>query len=199
MRPRSPDPCRPADSQTSRVGGPARGTRAGSEGVAEVVRTALGADTTAPGAGLAPLLPPSAPRTSSPLPPNVPRLRRETGGETGNVSSPGVRRFGRATPGGGGRRRRSRSEGVAEARRTASADTAAPQGRSRASALSLAPCGRIGGVPVNRFAMAGWAAFALSGVFYLVSSIRAGDIWSAMGSIVWLIGIGFFLASYRPT
>ena len=53
-------------------------------------------------------------------------------------------------------------------------------------------------VPVNRFAMAGWAAFSLSGVFYLVSSIRAGDIWSAMGSIVWLIGIGFFLASYRP-
>jgi hypothetical protein len=46
--------------------------------------------------------------------------------------------------------------------------------------------------------MAGWAAFALSGVFYLVSSIRAGDVWSAMGSIVWLAGIGFFLASYRP-
>jgi len=54
-------------------------------------------------------------------------------------------------------------------------------------------------VPVNRFAMAGWAAFALSGVFYLVSSIRAGDVWSAMGSIVWLVGIGFFLAGYRPS
>jgi hypothetical protein len=46
--------------------------------------------------------------------------------------------------------------------------------------------------------MAGWAAFALSGVFYFIAAVRAGDIWSAMGSIVWLAGIGFFLASYRP-
>ncbi|MCP3976472.1 MAG: hypothetical protein GY720_18450 [bacterium] len=52
-------------------------------------------------------------------------------------------------------------------------------------------------MPNNRLAIMGWTAFALSGVFFLISAIRVGDAWAAIGSIVWLIGIGFFLAGYR--
>ena len=49
----------------------------------------------------------------------------------------------------------------------------------------------------NRLALAGWTAFAVSGGFFLAAALRSGDELSAIGSVVWLIGIGFFLAGYR--
>lgn len=35
--------------------------------------------------------------------------------------------------------------------------------------------------------------FTLSGVFFLVSAARAGDWVSGAGSVVWLVGVAFFL------
>lgn len=51
--------------------------------------------------------------------------------------------------------------------------------------------------PSRRYLAAGWFAFTVSGALYLVSSIKAGDTWSAAGAIVWLIGVGLFLIAMR--
>lgn len=51
--------------------------------------------------------------------------------------------------------------------------------------------------PSRRYLAAGWFAFTISGTLYLVSSIKAGDMWSAAGAIVWLIAVGLFLTAMR--
>ena len=45
----------------------------------------------------------------------------------------------------------------------------------------------------GRYDRAGWIAFALSGVFFIIAGARSGDPWTVAGSVVWLIGVGLFL------
>jgi hypothetical protein len=40
-------------------------------------------------------------------------------------------------------------------------------------------------------------AFALSGVFFVIAGVRSGDPWTVAGSLVWLVGVGLFLAGTR--
>lgn len=42
-------------------------------------------------------------------------------------------------------------------------------------------------------ATAGWVLFSASGVLFLISGFRAGDWFTIVGSVLWLIGVGFFL------
>ncbi|HEX9854893.1 MAG TPA: hypothetical protein VGC47_06240 [Acidimicrobiia bacterium] len=49
----------------------------------------------------------------------------------------------------------------------------------------------------SRWLTAGWAAFALSGVLYLVSALRSKDWWSGAGAVVWIFGVGAFVAGAR--
>ncbi|MFQ5554242.1 MAG: hypothetical protein ACE5GC_02580 [Acidimicrobiia bacterium] len=44
----------------------------------------------------------------------------------------------------------------------------------------------------RRLQIAGMALFALSGVFYMVSGVRASDWWVIIGSVLWLVGVGLF-------
>ena len=46
-------------------------------------------------------------------------------------------------------------------------------------------------------ATAGWAMFALSGVFFLVPAIQNRDVWSLGAAITWLIGVALFLLDGR--
>jgi hypothetical protein len=51
--------------------------------------------------------------------------------------------------------------------------------------------------PSRRLVLAGWLAFTASGVLYLVSAVRAGDVWSMAGAVVWLVGVAAFLLALR--
>ncbi len=46
-----------------------------------------------------------------------------------------------------------------------------------------------------RLLLGGWAAFTASGILFIVSAMRAGDPWGLAGSVVWLVGVGLFLAA----
>lgn len=45
--------------------------------------------------------------------------------------------------------------------------------------------------------LAGWVMFTLSGVLFLISGIRAGDVYTVAGSVIWMIGVSFFLIAMR--
>lgn len=45
-----------------------------------------------------------------------------------------------------------------------------------------------------RMIQLGWILFGLSGVFYLTAGILAGDRLSIIGSVLWLLGVGLFVA-----
>lgn len=49
----------------------------------------------------------------------------------------------------------------------------------------------------NRFELAGWGLFTVSGILFLVAASRAGDALLLWGSITWLAGVGFFLSGIR--
>lgn len=49
----------------------------------------------------------------------------------------------------------------------------------------------------HRWNLAGWLAFAGSGVFFVVAGIRAGDPWTIAGSVVWMVGVACFLIGLR--
>lgn len=51
----------------------------------------------------------------------------------------------------------------------------------------------------RRLTYTAWGAFALSGVFFVISALRAGDPWSLVGSIVWIIGVGLFVLAMVRT
>lgn len=40
----------------------------------------------------------------------------------------------------------------------------------------------------GRTQVVGLALFSVSGVIFLVAALRAGDAWTAVGSVVWLAG-----------
>jgi hypothetical protein len=42
----------------------------------------------------------------------------------------------------------------------------------------------------------GWLLFVISALFFMASSIRAGDVVGLLGGIFFLIACGAFLASY---
>lgn len=39
----------------------------------------------------------------------------------------------------------------------------------------------------------GWILFAISGGLFLVPAIRAADLWTTAGCVLWLIAVGIFL------
>lgn len=45
----------------------------------------------------------------------------------------------------------------------------------------------------HRLVRGGWLAFAVSGVFFIISGVRARDPFAIVGSIVWLVGVSLFL------
>lgn len=49
----------------------------------------------------------------------------------------------------------------------------------------------------GKFELVGWGLFTVSGVVFLVAALRDGDALLLWGSITWLVGVGFFLASIR--
>lgn len=48
---------------------------------------------------------------------------------------------------------------------------------------------------MGRLELAGWIVFLLSGVAFLISGIRSGDVWVVVGSILFVGGIVAVLAS----
>ncbi|MDP8977593.1 MAG: hypothetical protein M3N17_03260 [Actinomycetota bacterium] len=46
-----------------------------------------------------------------------------------------------------------------------------------------------------RFDLAGWLVFLVSGFFFLAGAIGNGDVWSVVGSLLFLAGVGVFLFS----
>jgi len=50
---------------------------------------------------------------------------------------------------------------------------------------------------VDRWALAGWIMFTLSGVFFLSDAVAAGDKTAIGSAVTWLIGVGFFVQAMR--
>ena len=49
----------------------------------------------------------------------------------------------------------------------------------------------------QRWQLAGWAMFAVSGVFFSIAAVQARD-WLGVGSAVtWLLGVAFFVVTAR--
>ncbi|WP_420431184.1 hypothetical protein [Candidatus Poriferisocius sp.] len=49
----------------------------------------------------------------------------------------------------------------------------------------------------NRFDLAGWGLFTVSGVVFLIAALRDGDALLLWGSITWLAGVAFFLVGLK--
>ena len=50
---------------------------------------------------------------------------------------------------------------------------------------------------VDRWALAGWFMFTLSGVFFLSDAVAAGDKTAIGSAVTWLVGVVFFVQSMR--
>lgn len=52
---------------------------------------------------------------------------------------------------------------------------------------------------VSRYDLWGWLLFVVSALFFMVSSIRNGDIVGLLGGVFFLLACVAFLASYTDT
>ena len=48
----------------------------------------------------------------------------------------------------------------------------------------------------KKYDLWGWILFVVSALFFIVSSIRAGDMVGLLGGVFFLLACAFFLASY---
>lgn len=51
----------------------------------------------------------------------------------------------------------------------------------------------------RRFQLWGWGLFVISALFYIISSLESGSVWSLLGGVVFLIAcFAFLIPLLRP-